>query len=276
MNRAPDWAGSSGDIWADNWRRTDRGLAGVAAVLDPAILAAAPIGPFRALDIGTGPGTTALALAAGRPDAEILACDVSAPLIEVARRRAAGATNIRFVIGDAALVAVECGPFDLIFSRHGVMFFDDPKSAFRSFRESARGGGRLVFSCFQSWLDNPWASALAEAAAGAPMPMPDRSPGGFAFADPDYVLELLTIAGWTDARPRPLPFTYVAGEGDNPEEEAMALLAKVGPAARVLDALAVGERPTAMERMRRVVADHIRDSRVEFPAAAWIWSAKAE
>jgi methylase of polypeptide subunit release factors len=74
--KSPDWSGSSGDIWARRWRDTDRALAQVGAGLDQAILQATPEVPFRALDIGCGPGTTSLALGAPRRDAEIVGCDI--------------------------------------------------------------------------------------------------------------------------------------------------------------------------------------------------------
>ena len=55
----------------------------------------------RALDVGCGPWTTALALAAARPDAAVLGCDLSEPLVAIARQRAAGVPNLRFVVDDA-------------------------------------------------------------------------------------------------------------------------------------------------------------------------------
>jgi release factor glutamine methyltransferase len=69
------------------------------------------------LDIGAGSGAIALAIADERPDARIVATDVSAPALEVAeenRRRASVDGRVRFVHGD--LLAGETGPFDLVVS----------------------------------------------------------------------------------------------------------------------------------------------------------------
>jgi SAM-dependent methyltransferase len=269
--KSPDWSGSSGDIWARRWRDTDRALGEVGAALDQAILEAAPEGPFRALDIGCGPGTTTLALAERRGDAEILGCDLSRSLVDIAKRRWAGPPNVRFAAIDAEQAARDDGPFDLLFSRHGVMFFDDPARAFANLRAGTATGGRLVFSCFREWSVNPWAAELASAAADRELPPPGREPSGFAFADPAYVAEILSAAGWTEAEPRPLDFDYDAGSSD----EALSFLAELGPAARVLEELDEEARPAAIERMGAVIDGHDRGGRVIFPGAAWIWTARA-
>jgi SAM-dependent methyltransferase len=275
MTANRDWSGSSGDLWARRWRDTDRALREVGAALDSAVLDAAPNGPLAALDVGCGPGTTALALAAARPDASVLGCDLSQALVALARDRAAGIRNVQFVAGDAEQVAREHGPFDLIYSRHGVMFFDDPVRAFATLRNAATGGGRLVFSCFQDWELNPWASEFAAAAAGEAIEAPGREPGPFAFADPQHVRRILASAGWMQAEPRALSFTYVAGEGGSAVDDALSFMVELGPASRLLESRPLGEREAGIERMRQLISSHERGGRVAFPAAAWIWSARA-
>lgn len=268
--KVPDWSGSSGDIWARRWRDTDRALAEVGAALDAAILREAPAGAFRTLDVGCGPGTTALALAASRADAEILGCDVSRSLIAIAEERAKDERRLRFVTEDAESAAPAHGPFDLLFSRHGVMFFADPVRAFASLRGGTRAGARLVFSCFRAWQENPWASEVASAAAGKALPAPGRESGPFAFADEDYVREILTASGWSEARPEAVDFTYRAGDA----VAALDFFAEVGPAARVLGDLEGKEREAAIEGMRAVIDRERQGPEVTFPGAAWIWTAK--
>jgi SAM-dependent methyltransferase len=273
--KTPDWAGSSGDVWARRWRDTDRALDAIGAALDRAICDAAPGGEFRALDVGCGPGTTALALADNHSEASILGCDVSRALIAIAQERSEALPRVRFVAQDAEDAAREYAPFDLIVSRHGVMFFEDPHRAFAALREAASPGARLVFSCFGAWEANAWAAELACAAAGRPLAAPGREPGGFAFAEPEYVADILLKAGWADAKPDAVEFEYVAGDGPGAAEQALSFLAELGPAARVMEGMDAEERETAMRRMRAVIGTHQRDGRVAFPAAAWIWTAAA-
>jgi release factor glutamine methyltransferase len=69
------------------------------------------------LDIGAGSGAIALAIANERPDARIVATEVSSGALEVAeenRRRASLNGRVRFVHGH--LLAGEEGPFDLVVS----------------------------------------------------------------------------------------------------------------------------------------------------------------
>lgn len=275
MSNAFDWASRSGDAWAERWRDTDRGLAPVGAALQAAVLDLAPAGAFDALDIGCGAGASSIALAAARPDANILGIDLSPALVAVARERAAGIESVSFQSGDAVEGAAENGPFDLFLSRHGVMFFPDPLVAFSSLRAAANDGAAFVFSCFRSWAENPWASELASAAAGRALPPPGREPSGFAFADPGYVSALLEGAGWTALEPEALAFTYTAGEGDTAADQAASFLTQIGPASAVLRDMPDAERPSALARMREVIKRYVDGRSVSFPAAAWIWRARA-
>ena len=270
-----DWATHSGSVWARRWHDTDAGLAGLTPHLLDAIESSAPAGDFRAFDIGCGPGSTTMDVAADHPAAEIIACDVSADLAEIARQRTTNLSRVRVVEGDAEQVAAREGPFELLFSRHGVMFFADPVEAFRSFRGAVNPGASIVFSCFQSWESNPWASELADAAAGKKVPPPGREPSGFAFADPDYVREILDHSGWSEATSRDVRFEYAAGHGSNPVEGALSFFSELGPSSRVLESLPGPERAAALERMRSLIERNLDGAAVVFPAAAWIWSARA-
>lgn len=274
MSNRFEWATRSGDAWAERWRETDRALSKLGTVLDSAIAAAAPPQPFRALDVGCGPGSTSLALAQARPDASIIACDLSPALAAIAEARVVG-SQVRVIVGDAEALAGSEGPFDLIFSRHGLMFFAEPVRAFRNLREATNAGASLVFSCFQDWDANPWASELASAAAGRTLPPPGREPSGFAFADPDYVRDILQSAGWTDLERRPVPFDYVAADGEAAVDRTLSFLCEIGPASAVVRELPEQEKSGAVDRMRAVIERHFDGGAVEFPAAAWIWSAKA-
>ena len=275
MAVTPDWAKATGDVWADRWPNLDRALSGVSPHLLSAMLEAAPAGAFQAFDIGCGAGTTTISLAEARSDAEIVACDLSPSLAEIAEKRTKMFSNVRVALGDAEALATREGPFDLFYSRHGVMFFPNPVRAFASICEGAKRAGAIVFSCFQGWDENPWASEVASVTAGRVIPAPGREPSGFAFSDPDYVREILCASGWTQLEGRIVNFEYLPGEGPDALVQAISLLTEVGPASAILKALDDANRAPALNRLRTIVEQHFDGSAVRFPGSIWVWTARA-
>ena len=91
------------------------------------------------------------------------------------------------------------GHFDVVASRFGVMFFDDPVAAFANLARATKPGGRLAFVCWQPVDRNPWfAEPLAAAMAVVPDPKlpPPGGPGPFAFSYPDRVCDVLRAGGF--------------------------------------------------------------------------------
>jgi len=270
MTLAYDWAGRVGDSWADEWRRTDLSFANLSPHLNAAILDAAPETGI-AVDIGCGAGGTAIALAAARPALNVLGIDLSRNLVETARGRGAAYPNLRFEVGDAS----ELGDVtaDLLFSRHGVMFFDDPIAAFARLRRAVTADAHLVFSCFRDVTLNQWAIETAAAVTGAVPQKPGTSPGPFAFADADHVRAILQASGWTGAA-QPVDYSYRAGEGEHAVDEALAFFSRIGPAAAQLREVDDAAREVGRKRLRDALAARFRNDIVDFPASAWIWSCR--
>jgi SAM-dependent methyltransferase len=192
------WNGAPGEKWVKNQAVMDASLASATG----ALTALAAIKPGEAvLDIGCGSGQTSLMAAdavgaAGR----VTGVDVSRQLLELARKRAEGRGNLRFIEADAAT-----HPFapehDLLMSRFGVMFFDDPQSAFTNLRKAARPGGRLAFICWRGIAENEYAAMpfeIAKPLMPALPPADPHAPGPFALADADRLRVLLVGAGFCD------------------------------------------------------------------------------
>lgn len=84
-------------------------------------------GALRVLDLGTGSGAIALAIAHERPCANVTAVDASAPALAIARRNAArlGLEGVRLLRSDwFSAVRDEC--FDLVVSNPPYLADDDP------------------------------------------------------------------------------------------------------------------------------------------------------
>ncbi len=273
MTSEEEWQEAVGRSWAAMYRQTDRSFAGLTTQLLEQI---APLPGRHIVDLGCGAGELSLALAAARPDVRIAGIDISPELIEVAQRRAAALPNVEFLVANAASWHREDFAPDLLVSRHGVMFFDDPSAAFAHLRAIAATGARLVFTCFRASTENPWATELARllpAESGAPK-LDSPAPGPFAFARPKRVRDILEAAGWRDIAFEPCDYTYIAGEGDDPVGDAEAFFSRIGPAAAAMRRLPVGERAELQAKLHSWLETHRSDNRVTFPAAAWIVSAR--
>lgn len=277
MTSGQDWQGRVGDVWAAEWRRTERSFADLARHLDHAIANNAP-DTGRALDIGSGAGSTSMALRIARPALQVTGVDLSPELVALATERAeqGGADGLRFVCDDAIAVAQADGPFDLFVSRHGVMFFPDPVTAFAGLCQAAGDGAQLIFSCFDDRSRNAFATVADEAIGVAPAPVEGYAPGPFAFADSDRVATWLEEGGWHPDGATRIAFDYVVGQGDDPVEDALSFLSRIGPAARAMAVSEAAERTRITDALREMLATYRVDDRIVLPASAWIWRATAE
>lgn len=99
----------------------------------------APAGDERVLDVGTGAGTLALALA---PHVrEVVGVDLVPELLEAAR--AAAPSNVTFTEADATRLPFELGDFDLACSRRTIHHLARPELAIAELARVTRLGGRV-------------------------------------------------------------------------------------------------------------------------------------
>jgi SAM-dependent methyltransferase len=274
MTTAYDWTGRIGDVWAAEWRRTDRSFTNLTPYLNAAILAAATSRTRKIIDIGCGAGATTLATAQALPNATVTGIDLSPTLIEIARHLAETQTSASFECVDITVAAPNHAPTDLYVSRHGVMFFADPVMAFATLAKAAAPDAKLVFSCFAERAANRWATETITATGGNVDAPATTAPGPFAFADSTYVATILESAGWEAAPPQRIDFAYRAGEGTDSVADAVDYFRRIGPAASAIRDAAPEERDRHIARLTQVCERHGNGDMVEFPAAAWIWTAR--
>ena len=267
-----EWQGGAGESWAAEWRRTDRSFG---ALTEELLKRSRAFRFTQALDVGCGAGELSLALARGRPHVRVVGVDISPQLLAVARERSANLANLAFEEADAAQWQPPAGfAPDLVASRHGVMFFDDPKAAFTHMARLAAPGCGLLFSCFRARADNPFFNEVARLLPAQDPPGDPEGPGPFAFADPARVERILTAAGWREVALAPFDFAMVAGGGADPVEDAAQYFLCIGPAARAAAALAPDERERFADRVRALAARNVFDGIVSLRAAAWLVTAR--
>ncbi|MEM6627725.1 MAG: class I SAM-dependent methyltransferase [Pseudomonadota bacterium] len=266
------WNGPAGQRWVDHSNRLEDMLAPFAErVLEVAEIQAGE----HVLDIGCGAGL--LTMKAAQTAGGALGVDISAPLIVLARQRASRDNSIaRFKLADASVFSTETKA-DVVASRFGVMFFDDPVAAFANIKASTKSEGRLCFACWQAMPLNEWVFAPLQATLPLlkepPTPPAPNEPGPFAFANKDRVAELLTQAGWTNISIE--PFTPpIKLPADDIESTAKFTLG-IGPLSRVLEEQNL--EPAAIEaalvdQLSSAVTD---DGFITMGSAAWIVCADA-
>jgi SAM-dependent methyltransferase len=229
------WADDAARHWAAVADQLDAQLEPVSDLL----FAAARLAPGeRVLDVGCGRGsTTRHAAEAVAPDGRVVGLDVGAPLIADARSLPAHGVPIDWIVADAQRADLPANESDVVISRFGTLFFDDPVAAFANLGAATAPDGRL---CMAVWkrrdrseiMQRPLDVIAATAGPlGYPTQFPDPTTGPSSLGD--GVEDLLTAGGWSDVVVAEHELAmYLAGPG--PVEQAADVAMRMGTARHAL------------------------------------------
>jgi ubiquinone/menaquinone biosynthesis C-methylase UbiE len=274
--QAKFWTEIGGPIWLEREQFLDDSARPFS---NETIDVANPKAGERVLDVGCGTGPTTVELARRvAPGGEAVGLDISPLLLGRARERAteAGMDNVTFIEGDAQTFELEAGAFDVLFSRFGVMFFEDPEAAFSNLHRAIRPGGRVAFSCWQDVFQNLWLSLPTMAASSVLGPFdlpPEGAPGPFSLADADRVRAILGAAGFSDVGVREFRTTM-----NNPVESAgerLTFLVGMSPLGDKFKEADAETKERTVSAVLEAVEPHREDGEYKLPAAAWIVTASA-
>ena len=273
------WNGRAGESWV----RHNSLLEQLLAEPGRECMNLLPLTPaMQILDVGCGCGNQTLELAA-RLDASstVIGVDISEPMLGLARELKAANDNalsaeVQFALGDASEPLFGEASFDAIYSRFGVMFFEEPVAAFSALRNSLKPGGKLGFVCWREPKLNPFFNAPMEAALTvlpAPAPSAPGAPGPFGLADDNVIKTTLRLAGFKDVSVTPLNLTLSVG-AKTPFDALFEELIQIGPAA----ALIAQSDPSLKEKAREAVYNRLTDfyasdQGVSFDANFWLVTA---
>lgn len=263
------WNGTAGNNWVEQQQVMDAMLAPIGAALLEGVKGRPG---ERALDVGCGCGDTSVQLA--EKGLKVTGIDISAPMLNHARTRVVSGQTLQFVEGDAAAQSFS-GDYDVVLSRFGVMFFDDPVAAFRNLHTALNPQGRLCIACWQPPIQNPWiAVPMATARPFLPPadPVDPLAPGPFSLADPEHVTQILTSAGYTNVRVEPVLRKLNLGVD---LAHAMAFVERIGPMSGVLKDLSEQELNNARTAVREALAAYETSAGVVLDAAGWLVQATA-
>ena len=243
-------------------------------LLDGHLRAAARVQPHdRVLDVGCGAGQTTRAAARAAVRGSALGVDLSAPMLERARRLSdeAGLRNVSYVQADAQTHPFPAAHFDLCISRFGTMFFSDPVAAFTNIGRALRPGARLAMVVWQDHDRNEWATAVRAALTGGRRAAaPPTGPGPFSLADPAVTRATLDDAGFDEMDVTDVREPVFYGPDTDTAYDAVLRLRHVKDLLADLDSTTAGH---ARERLRATVAAHDTGRGVFFDARAWLVAA---
>src|SRR5581483_2213512 len=235
----------------------------------------------RVVDVGCGCGQSSLELAERvGPNGSVLGIDISHPMLNRARERqqGLGCANLEFVQADAQTHQFTHEQFDLVFSRFGVMFFENPTAAFRNLCTALQSNGRLTFLCWQALEKNDWARVPLKAAlqhVQPPAPPAPGAPGPFAFADPGRVRQILEAAGFTAVHCESHEAELNMG-GATTVDEAVEFSLEIGPVARLLADNPAGTRTRVAQSIREALTPYAGSEGVRLPGAVWVVRARRQ
>lgn len=268
------WNEGVGKAWVAHAEILDRQISPIG---EGALIAAEVQRGDSVLDIGCGTGQTTIALArlvGGSGWAH--GVDISGLMISAAgaAARKHTALNVSFEIADAQTFKFRPAAYDVVYSRFGVMFFQDPAAAFANIRLGLKPEGHMAFCCWRTPAENPLMSLPVRVAADL-LPASDGppgdpfSPGPFAFADPDRVRGILEAAGFTK-----ISIEQWDGQlGANSMDGAALVATELGTLGRRLREVKAdaNTRQKARDVVRAAFADFAgADGMVRAPGAAWI------
>jgi SAM-dependent methyltransferase len=270
------WNVEGGGVWVREQERMDRFLVPFAQAV---LAAGSPFPGDRVLDVGCGCGATTLSFSQLVGETGwVTGIDLSRPMLDRARERVAtmGFTNVELVEADAQTWDGADAGYDLVASRFGVMFFDEPVTAFANLRRLTRPDGRLAFVAWRPESENVWTALPVQVArsvrADAPPPADPRRPGPFAFGDDLRVWAVLDAGGWTEVHVAPFDTRMRMGADlDQAVDRAM----KGSGVQAVLRGADDDTADRVAAAMRDALLPYVSDSGVTLPAAAWVVTARA-
>jgi ubiquinone/menaquinone biosynthesis C-methylase UbiE len=198
------------------WEKHRATIREMFAPVTQALIEAARIARGSAvLDLATGPGEPALAIAelvgtAGK----VLGIDPVPEMVEAARREANRRRlgNASFVVAQAEALPAQTGSFDAAVSRFGVMFFPAPVNGIREMLRVLKPGGKIAFAVWYFAERNPFhyiLSRIVERYVASPPPMED-APDAFRYARPGKLRAIVSEAGAAEVSERVFQFTIRA------------------------------------------------------------------
>jgi ubiquinone/menaquinone biosynthesis C-methylase UbiE len=265
-----DW-----DAAAAGWEKWDAWLQRqTQSVTDWLCRAAGHSAGKQAIDLACGSGQPALTAARRvKPGGKVVAVDISAEMVAIARRKArqADLDNVEFQEMDLENLQFPDGSFDAATCRWGLMFCPAPVRAAAEIRRVLKPGARLAAAVWDEPAKNPFFTLIqGPLAQFRQMPAPDpKAPGVFRLAPPGELEAILRGAGFSTVEVEPRSFAWEYG---SPEEYWQSTTEIAAPLKAAVASLSPEDAARLKEAVLGEVAKYRQAGRVRIPAVtlcAW-------
>jgi SAM-dependent methyltransferase len=234
------------------------------------LLDAAHLHPGESVvDVGCGTGGPTVAAAYRARPGTVVGIDYWAPAIATARTRVPlDLTNISYVVADAETSRPVKAPVDVVISRFGLMFFEEPIAAFANVASWLHPGGRLAALVWQPQNLNPWILDTNRALTGDQAGTGIESLLPFSLGDRARLCSVLSRAGFTDLAVTPVEEPVHLGAS---LADAMSFVLGWRSSQHALASLTESGARDARRALERTLARHVRaDGLISLPSAAWL------
>jgi ubiquinone/menaquinone biosynthesis C-methylase UbiE len=282
-NGNDDFISCWNEILVPKWNRFRHILSGNGAVHSASAYDHFQIKPGdKVLDIGCGYGETCLEIGEiVGAEGEVLGLDCTQAFLDIANkeRDEAGLDNVKFVLGDAQTYELPENYYDVVYSRFGVMFFQNIVYALKNAHKTLKPGGKLCMIVWRTINDNPcWGMAKDIALKHLPPPSDNAQtcgPGPFSLADEETTRAMMNAAGFENIE------LFERNDAHIPVgtsmQEAIDFQILVGPSGEIIrEAAELGQEklPHIIQDMKDSMKEHERADGVYLPSSTWFIMAR--
>jgi SAM-dependent methyltransferase len=217
------------------------------------------------LDVGSGTGALALAVAQAAPSSRITGVDPSASYVSYAQERAP-TERVRFVVGDAQALQMPAASFDRVLSLFVMNFIPDRTKALREMIRVTRPDGVIAAAVWDygegmQMLRVFWDEAVALDPAVAP-----RDERNMPLCKPGELAALWREHGLAQVEEQPITIRMSLSSFDDYWEP---FLGGQGPAGSYVASLSATRRDALRSRIRQRLVGNGADHPIALEARAW-------
>jgi SAM-dependent methyltransferase len=217
------------------------------------------------LDIGSGTGALAVALAASAPSGHVTGVDPSSAYVRFAQSRAS-TDRVRFVVGDAQALEFPTATFDKTLSLLVMNFIPDPAKALREMIRVTRPGGVVAAAVWDYGEGMQMLRVFWDEAVALDPAIAARDERNMPLCKRGELAELWRAQGLERVEERPLAIDLDFASFD---DYWRPFLGGQGPAGAYTVSLPEPARAALEARLRSRLLGGRRDGRITLQARAW-------